>query len=400
MATDEYKLVAKLAPVLSGEELAEFMKLFETTPIVVFGALEAAKQSDEKLISFVRSSIPKVSVPVSSLRKFEALIEAHLSTAEESLLMTEFGPALLLAGTGELNKDAAKSILQKLRDRVHTKTRFNCFNVSGYVLDGIIMFHQENISIVKVAHGTRSLCAKIGPTKSLEPDHQSSEILRTTLASHQTINVIEAFLPLDDQRSALVSEYYGLSLTDLVAACGSQGVAECALLNIAICGICTIYGFFLCGLAHCDLKPANMVLSSSGVVVTIDLGSVRPIGESMKSTTAHFTLMISEFATTVYDVGMLVGTLYSLCYPKSWTNLVLDVQNDPDTVRALLLKQKPSPKVAIMLALLDEVNGVDFERLFHAVRSIEADFVKYRENKTAAEQAKLLHLDDLLPVKK
>jgi serine/threonine protein kinase len=112
---------------------------------------------------------------------------------------------------------------------------------------------------------------------------------------------------------------YLMTLAEL-AASNSGKVTDTVVANVTLCVLSTIKAFANRGLAHCDLKPQNLMLESSGVVVAIDFGSACPVGASIHSTTGmyDFAVAIEDYkASALFDLRFLGAMLVSLCIGTS-----------------------------------------------------------------------------------
>jgi hypothetical protein len=98
---------------------------------------------------------------------------------------------------------------------------------------------------------------------------------------------------------------------------------------------------------------------------------------------------------------MLGGTLYAILYPNDWAKLVNQVQNDVEGVQQQLkTKHTQTPINAFINIILEEANGVNFERLFAKVEALREEFVAFRTSKGKDQEGTILKLGALLPTRK
>jgi len=194
---------------------------------------------------------------------------------------------------------------------VHTQTQAFLYNLHGYVFDGRIFLHQNGVHMVKVAKGTRPLVAKVAD-KDLRVEHDVSKLVHLEQKC-PTVMQVEACFPVDtmNSRYALVTPFYGMTLDEVVRA-RSGFLPPVVMANVTLCTLSTIKAFTNVKLAHCDLKPQNLMMAPNGTVVAIDFGSASQIGKEITSTTASFAACASSYrASPEFDLSFL-GTMLAV----------------------------------------------------------------------------------------
>jgi serine/threonine protein kinase len=79
-------------------------------------------------------------------------------------------------------------------------------------------------------------------------------------------------------------------------------------INVALCGLASIFALNSAGYAHGDIKPGNMMLDSSGLVTLIDLGTAQRLGDYFTES-SNFALGELSQSSVDYDLVCLGSTL-------------------------------------------------------------------------------------------
>jgi serine/threonine-protein kinase len=91
---------------------------------------------------------------------------------------------------------------------------------------------------------------------------------------HPGLVAVYAFALHDNKHELLIMERLtGQPLADVLQESGRLALSDVFELVLSICG--TLSVLHASGLAHCDLKPANIMMAAGGRVVLLDLGIVR-----------------------------------------------------------------------------------------------------------------------------
>jgi len=162
---------------------------------------------------------------------------------------------------------------------------------------------------------------------------------------------VVALIEVDEGRKSMLSPYYPLSLANV-------SVQPSAIVNAALCGLCTIRAFNVKNMCHGDIKPANMMLTAHGRnVVTIDFGSAVPYGESLVSTTPLFGLDCPSEGSLRYDLTCLATSIVFLRTEK------FDTEDFPTiaTLKEWLPKSTHGEKIEFQIAALclDDTLGIE-----------------------------------------
>jgi serine/threonine protein kinase len=95
-----------------------------------------------------------------------------------------------------------------------------------------------------------------------------------------TVMPVVDIIAIDEERTSMLTPYYPLPLSRLTP-------QPSTVVNMALCALCTVKAFSAKKICHADIKPANMMMQSSGrIIVSIDFGSSVAYGESID----YFTL--------------------------------------------------------------------------------------------------------------
>lgn len=282
----------------------------------------------------------------------EQLTDQKVSEKEYKVLTSTYPAEAVLLMTGNMTAEAAVELLQKVRLNLYTATREQLYTIDGYVFDGRLFVHQNTVYMVKVAKDTRPFVAKIAP--DLQQEFQFSQELHEGQRC-PTVMQCENCLKIDDARTALIMPFYPMTLHELGASHGGT-FSNPVVANIVLCTLSTIKAFANKGLAHCDLKPHNLMLDSNGLVVAIDFGSVQRIGLPIKSTTVSFGIGVKDYvASTEYDLRFLGGMLASFALGSAQYLKYREDQEDVDDsfpALTLLRNTEPAESFTKKLALI------------------------------------------------
>jgi serine/threonine protein kinase len=115
---------------------------------------------------------------------------------------------------------------------------------------------------------------------------------------------------------ALIMPLYRISLREVLDAADGEEIEWSAFLFIAKGLLAAGETFETCGLAHCDLKPSNIMMDKS-VPVVIDLGSTVKLGSFIEQYTPFLALDADlKAATPAFDLNCIIVTLVMCFMPN------------------------------------------------------------------------------------
>eukprot|EP00698_Gefionella_okellyi_P002911 TRINITY_DN1275_c2_g1_i2.p2 TRINITY_DN1275_c2_g1~~TRINITY_DN1275_c2_g1_i2.p2 ORF type:complete len:149 (-),score=32.89 TRINITY_DN1275_c2_g1_i2:1140-1586(-) len=123
-------------------------------------------------------------------------------------------------------------------------------------------------------------------------------------------------------------------------------MSQTDILLIAACAVASAEALSLIGMCNGDIKPANMMLSHEGTIVTIDLGAATQLGEMSLESTPGYGLG-AETGSTEYDLQCIAQVLCQLSTQA--------VQPPEDTIAmrdGIELSKAKYPRVAALLEVL------------------------------------------------
>ena len=209
-------------------------------------------------------------------------------------------------------------LLMGLRNCVYTTTQHFLVTETGLVLDGLVpgsTTGQGSTSIRFALIGSAVRAAKIGNPQLLESEYAVSQAVAAAGTFPTVMCVLcKLALPLADggvPRAALVMPPYAMSLAEAAMAlpAGPSRARDALALAAAACGGAAVAAFAAAGYAHGDIKPANLMLDASGLVVAIDFGTARPLGHPFTEG-SPFGLDAPREAGVSYDLACLGATLW------------------------------------------------------------------------------------------
>lgn len=221
---------------------------------------------------------------------------------------------------GDLERRDVPRLLMRLRNFVSTATQHFLVLETGVVIDGLLpgsATGQGTTSIRFALVGSAVRAAKIGSPQVVDSELAVSQAVAAAGAFPTVMRIIHRVaLPLADcgvPRAALVMPVYAMSLAEAAAAlpAGPSRARDALALAAAACGAAAVAAFAAAGYAHGDIKPANLMLDGSGLVVAIDFGTARPVGEPFTEG-SPFGLDAPREAGVAYDLACLGATLWSV----------------------------------------------------------------------------------------
>lgn len=210
------------------------------------------------------------------------------------------------------NNTVQKKDIPTIMRRLHafvTTRRAEAFHLtSKYLFDGLLNVpsKQESTCLQYVVEGSKLRVAKTATRAELETEITALNLIHQRHSRCPTIVPLLDCCESGEGRISMIFPHFGLALSQLYG----SGVPDMVALhaNVAMCGLATIMACNHVGLCHGDIKPGNMMLTDSGVVVTIDFGSSCIYGSLPSGTTRRFG-MDADLATLKYDLACLASTL-------------------------------------------------------------------------------------------
>jgi serine/threonine protein kinase len=234
-----------------------------------------------------------------------------LSQDEYRVLTANFPSETVLLTLGKLSAEASANLVTRVRLQFKTATIEQLYTINGFTFAGRMFIHQDTVYMVKVSKGTHPFVAKI-TREDLQQEFKFSQEVHEGQVCPTVMRAKAAF-KVDEHRFALVTPAFPMTVHEL-GACRNNKFPESIVANITICTLSTIKAFANKGLAHCDLKPKNLMLDSNGLVVAIDFGSVRRVGDAITSTTPLYDCGVpfdKWYASTLFDLRFLGSMIAS-----------------------------------------------------------------------------------------
>ena len=218
---------------------------------------------------------------------------------------------------GLFKKSDVTQLLMCLRNYVNTATQHLLVSETGFVLVGPVpgsSTGQSSTSVRLALFGSAVCAAKIGSPRLIDAEFAVSQAVGaakfpTVMRARDKVS-----LPLGDSgapRSALIMPAYAVSLSEAALALprGWSRARDILALNAAVCGAAAVAAFAAAGYAHVDINPGNLMLDGSGLVVAIDFGTARRVGERFTEG-SPYGLDAEGVAGVPYDLTCLGATLW------------------------------------------------------------------------------------------
>jgi hypothetical protein len=280
--------------------------------------LERAKSRDKNPLS--TSGFPHENL----VEKFCKLIGRPLSDQESTIFFTKFSNFHLLIQAGNMKVATARKMLQQIHCILNTNTLQQML-MRGYVFDGLLGSIDAGRAVMYRIIKTSTLDVFAGKVYLVNGDEHRA--MKNEISACQIIHgagpkanvvqfhaVIEFSHYLHNVNSiALVMPLYCISLSELLQAFYGNAMDFSMFLIIAKGLFAAGESFETCGLAHCDIKPSNIMMDKA-VPVLIDLGGTVKLGCSIEEYTRFFSLDAdSSIATPAFDLNCIVVTL-AMCF--------------------------------------------------------------------------------------
>jgi serine/threonine protein kinase len=244
------------------------------------------------------------------VEKFFRLLNKDVEPAIAAALLQDSKLVSMLRNNTVQQKDIFR-IYRGLQNTVTTRSA-KSYNLSPlYLFDGLLVVPSKQAStcLQYVVEGSKLRVAKTTTEAEMDPEINALELIHAYHSHCPTIvrplNCVQSGVG----RKSLILPHYGLSLSQLNSTELSKMVSLHA--NVAMCGLATIMACNNVGLCHGDIKPGNMMLTDSGVVVTIDFGTTVSYGSSSLGESYSFG-MDAERVTLKYDLACLASSLLLL----------------------------------------------------------------------------------------
>lgn len=278
-----------------------------------------------------------------------------------------------------VNSKNILGIMGKLKQIVTTR-HANAFRLTGhYLFDGLVSVpsKQESTCLQYVVEGSMLRVAKTSSKADLKNEYDALNRIHEHHSHCPTIVPLLDFVQSDEDRYSLILPHFGLSVAQL----NGSGVPDMAELhaNVAMCGLATIMACSHVGLCHGDIKPANMMLTDSGVVVTIDFGVTSAYNTLTLGSTNYFGMDATP-VTLQYDLACLASSLLLFVKPELSNLKTTAVQN----------AYKDSRVLAERLAALLVGSSGDLDALWAACKDTIEELTTNKQ--------RLLVYDDLKPI--
>ena len=235
-------------------------------------------------------------------------------------MLSRFSNYLLPIEGGYLTLLQGRQLLRSIRTILKSETIGRMISV-GYAFDGLLGptagAGKAVLYRVLCTNTFQVYCGKVylrdlEGTPSVETEIWASAAVHSA-TKHQNIVhylAVEISHEAHDQRSlALRMPLYTMSLSDIVEAYRGVALPFKQVENISRCLLKAGARFEELELAHCDIKPENVMMDGASAVV-IDLGSVTRFGEPVEEFTRFYALDSSYNAVdATFDLNCILVTL-------------------------------------------------------------------------------------------
>jgi serine/threonine protein kinase len=282
--------------------------------------------------------------------KLSRIAGRELTDSEVSCLISNFSAQAQYIGQNEVKDHVVHSLFLKIQRLVKTKTKTTI--VSKYSFDGPVPMSngQGDTTLQYVFRGSELFCAKTGKPHQIQSEFDIGKRIHEG-QSCPTVMPVVGIIAIDEERASMLTPYYPLPLSSLTP-------QPSTVVNMALCGLCTVKAFSARNICHGDIKPANMMMQSSGrIIVSIDFGSSIAYGEAITSQTPLFGLDCPCEGSLRYDLTCLATSIvfmrtgnYNLAEFSSVSTLMDWLQRPENSV---ILEYQ------IASACLDETKSID-----------------------------------------
>jgi hypothetical protein len=247
-------------------------------------------------------------------------------------------------------------IMMALAAALSSTTCYFTANGSDLIIDGTVSTGRGATSVHYALYDRSVYCAKVGPEITLKSEWTVWSTLKSRFADVPTITPIIANAALFKDRCALVLPLYSMTLSDAVLSFPAEdSQATVRMRGDLACGVAfsvlsAIMCFSLSGLAHCDIKPKNIMFTTGSQVLTvIDYGSA--MKASTDSLLWEYTPSVGLDAVTCpcaeYDLTCLAFTLFFvLGYPREVSVFNLSREQMTEFVSGKLSSAGLPPRLA------------------------------------------------------
>ena len=254
------------------------------------------------------------------LEKYEQLIGNTLNQKERTILLSRFSSFLLPIEAGSLSIPEGKKLLRSIRTILRSETIRRMIS-EGYVFDELlgptagagraVLYRVLCTSSFQVFCGKVYLKDSEGTTPA-EKEIWASQVVHSGSKHPYIVQYIPVEISHeghDYSSMALLMPLYAMSLSDIIEAYRGIALPFEKVKNISQGLLSAGARFEETKLAHCDIKPENVMMDGASAVV-IDLGSVTKFGGRVEEFTRFYALDASYDAVeAIFDLNCIVVTL-------------------------------------------------------------------------------------------
>lgn len=282
--------------------------------------------------------------------KLSRIAGRELTDSEVSCLISNYSAQAQYIGQNKVKDHVIHSLFLKIQRLVKTKTKTRI--VSKYSFDGPVPISngQGDTMLQYVFRGSELFCAKTGNPQQIRLEFDIGRKIHEGQSCPTVMPVVD-IVEIDEDRTSMLTPYYPLPLSSLTP-------QPSTVVNMALCGLCTIKAFSGKKMCHADIKPANMMMQSSGrIIVVIDFGSCVEYGESITSHTPLFGLDCACDGSLRYDLTCLAT---SIVFMRTGKYSLADFSS-VSTLKDWLQRPENSVKLEYQIAsvCLDETKSID-----------------------------------------
>jgi serine/threonine protein kinase len=266
-------------------------------------------------------------------------------------LISNYSAQAQYIGQFEVKDHIVHSLFLKIQRMAKTKTKTTI--VSKYSFDGPVPMSngQGNTTLQNVFRGSELFCAKTGKPRQIQLEFDIGTRIHENQSCPTVMPVLD-IIAIDEERTSVLTPYYPLPLSSLMQPQPST------VVNMALCALCTVKAFSAKNICHADIKPANMMMQSSGrIIVSIDFGSSVAYGEPITSRTPLFGLDCPFEGSLRYDLTCLAT---SIVFMRTG-NYNLTEFSSVSTLMDWLQRPENSVKLEYQIAsvCLDKMKSID-----------------------------------------
>lgn len=253
----------------------------------------------------------------------------NILTEEEQLVFwSHFAGYTTSVREKKLSIPDARKLVKLVSNVLKAKTTA-VMRIEGFVFDGLLGYTGGGKAllyhVIEVSTGLVK-CGKVyridKDTESVSREIEASTVVHGSNSYNPYIVRYEIALDFSHQSApsnrsiALIMTLYQLTLAAIIEAFFATPLPMHMFNKVAICVLSAGSRFCELNMAHCDIKPEN-VMMLDGEYTVIDLGAVCKYGEPVVECTLGYYLDAPiHIATPIFDLNCAAVTLARCCIPN------------------------------------------------------------------------------------